>query len=52
LWVIDLKRARLHRFRRPSGDEYLEMSVLEAPRTMPIAGLPGVSLDLSSVFRR
>jgi Uma2 family endonuclease len=52
LWVIDLKRARLHRFQRPSGDEYLEMSVLEAPRTMSIAGLPGISLDLSSVFRR
>ena len=51
LWVIDLKRARLHLFRRPSGDEYMETSVLDAPRTMSVEGLPGVSLDLSSLFR-
>jgi Uma2 family endonuclease len=50
LWVIDLKRSRLHRFRRPSGDEYLEASVLDAPRTMSIEKLPDVTLDTSSLF--
>jgi Uma2 family endonuclease len=50
LWVIDLKRARLHCFRRPSGDEYLEACVLEAPRTMSIEKLPGVTIDTSSLF--
>jgi Uma2 family endonuclease len=50
LWVIDLNRARLHRFRRPSGDEYLDVSVLEAPRTMSIEKLPGITLDTSSLF--
>ncbi len=52
LWVIDLKRARLHVFRRPSGNEYLEVLALDAPSSMVIEKLPGVSLDLSSVFRR
>ena len=51
LWVIDLKRSLLHRFRRPSGDEYLEIEVLEAPRAMSIEKLPDVSLDLSSLWR-
>ena len=50
LWVIDVKRARLHCFRRPSGDDYLETSVLEAPRTMSIEKLPGITLDTSSLF--
>jgi Uma2 family endonuclease len=51
LWVIDLKRSRLNLFRRPSGDEYLETSVLDAPRTMSIERLPDASLDLSSLWR-
>jgi Uma2 family endonuclease len=51
LWVIDLSRSRLHQFRRPSGGEYLEVSVLEAPQTMSIEKLPGLTLDLSTVFR-
>ncbi len=50
LWVIDVNRARLHRFRRPSGDDYLEAVVLEAPRTMTIEKLPDVTLDTSSLF--
>ena len=52
LWVIDLARSRLHRFRRPSGDEYLETLVLDAPRTMSIEKLPGVALDTVSLFQR
>ena len=50
LWVIDVKRGRLHRFRQPSGDEYLEIEVLEAPRTMSIEKLPGITFDTSSLF--
>ena len=51
LWVIDLKRSLLHRFRKPSRDEYLEAEVLEAPRTMSIERLPEIALDLSSLWR-
>lgn len=50
LWVIDVNRKRLHCFRRPSGDEYLDTSVLEAPRTMSIEKLPGITIDISSLF--
>lgn len=50
LWVIDLKRARLHRFRQPCGDEYLDTTVLEAPRTMSIEKLPGITVETSSLF--
>ncbi|MEJ0036786.1 MAG: Uma2 family endonuclease [Gammaproteobacteria bacterium] len=52
LWVIDLKRGRLHLFRRPSGNEYLEVSALNAPPAMSIESLPDITLDLSSVFGR
>jgi Uma2 family endonuclease len=51
LWVIDLKRARLHCFRNPSGDEYLDAKVFEAPRTMSLERLPEISLDLSPLWR-
>jgi Uma2 family endonuclease len=50
LWVIDLKRSRLHLFRQPSGDEYLESPVLDAPCSMSMERLPDVTLDTSSLF--
>ena len=52
LWVIDVPKARLLLFRRPSGDKYLETSILEAPNTMSIEKLPGVVMDLSSIYIR
>jgi Uma2 family endonuclease len=50
LWVIDVRRYRIHRFRRPSGEDYLDASVLEAPRTMSIEKLPDVTIDTSMLF--
>jgi Uma2 family endonuclease len=52
LWVIDVPKARVLLFRRPSGDKYLETSILEAPGTMSIERLPGVVVDLSSIYIR
>ena len=52
LWVIDVPKARLLLFRRPSGDKYLETSILEAPNTMSIEKLPGIVMDLSSIYIR
>ena len=52
LWIIDIPRARILLFRRPSGDDYLEKSVLDVPDTMSIERLPGVALDLSPLFAR
>jgi len=47
LWVIDVNSRRLHLYKRPSESAYLDVSSLEAPRTMSIERLPGVVLDLS-----
>jgi Uma2 family endonuclease len=52
LWVVDVPGARVLLFRQPSGNEYLETSVLEAPGTMSIEKLPGVVVDLSSIYIR
>lgn len=50
LWVIDVPSARLLLFRQPSGEGYLERSILEAPDMMSIEKLPGVTIDTSSLF--
>jgi Uma2 family endonuclease len=52
LWVIDVPKARLLLFRKPSGNEYLEASILEAPDSMSIERLPGIVVDLSSIYIR
>ena len=48
-WVIDVNSRRLYLHKRPSehDNSYLEMSTLEAPNSMTIERLPGVTLDLS-----
>jgi Uma2 family endonuclease len=51
-WVVDIPKARMHLFRRPSGDGYLERLILEAPDSLPIERLPGVVVDLSSIYIR
>jgi Uma2 family endonuclease len=52
LWVVDIPKARVHLFRQPSGDGYLERSILEAPESLSIEKLPGVTVDLSSIYIR
>ena len=47
LWVIDVNSRRLHLYRRPSENAYLDVSSLEAPSTMTVERLPGFTLDLS-----
>ncbi len=47
LWVIDVNSRRLHLYRRPSENAYLDVSSLEAPSTMTVERLPEVTLDLS-----
>ena len=49
-WVVDLVNHRLHLFRSPAGTRYEQTSSLDAPRVVEISALPGVSLDLSSIF--
>ncbi len=52
LWVVDIPNARMHRFRRPAGEGYLERSILEAPDSLAIERLPGVTVDLSTIYIR
>jgi Uma2 family endonuclease len=47
-WVVDVKGKQLHVFRRPMGSEYGEVRIVkEKPAIMPIASLPGISIDIS-----
>jgi Uma2 family endonuclease len=51
LWVIDLENTLVHFCRRPAGDTYADISAADRPGATPIAALPGVTIDLSSVLR-
>jgi Uma2 family endonuclease len=50
LWVIDVERTRLHVFRNPTAGTYVDAPTPEKPGVMPIASLPGTTVDLSSLF--
>jgi Uma2 family endonuclease len=53
-WVLDVQhvdRKRLHVFRHPTDIGYGEAFWTEKPGSMPITTVPGVEVDLSSVFR-
>jgi Uma2 family endonuclease len=50
-WIIDIGGKRLRVFRRPKNGRYEEQLELSTPGVMPIASLPGVTVDLSSLFR-
>ena len=52
LWVVDVVRAQLHVFRNPVGAKYEETASPGALRTLPIASLPGVAVDLTSLFHQ
>ncbi len=52
LWVVDLQRQQLHIFRNPAGAAYDETLSLQKPGAMPIASLPGVTVDPSSLFHQ
>jgi Uma2 family endonuclease len=49
-WVVDLVNHRLHLFRSPAGTRYEQTSSIDSPGLVEISALPGVSLDLSSIF--
>ena len=50
LWVVDNPRQQLHIFRSPSGPAFDETLTLHRPGILPIASLPGITVDLSSLF--
>jgi Uma2 family endonuclease len=50
LWVIDVERKKLHAFRNPTSETYADVSTPHKPGVTPITSLPGVTVDLSSLF--
>ncbi len=52
LWVVNVEGRQLHVFRNPAGAAYSEAIVSDKPGVMPIASLPGITLDLSPLFGR
>jgi Uma2 family endonuclease len=49
-WVVDVVNRRLHVFQLPSGASYSQTSSVEELGTMNISGLPGTSVNLSTLF--
>jgi hypothetical protein len=42
---------RLHVFRKPAGNTYEEkFSIEKRPAILPITSLPGITVDVSSIF--
>lgn len=50
-WVLDVNDKRLHVFAGPTDTGYERRSAVENPVVMGIGELPGVTVDLSSLFR-
>jgi Uma2 family endonuclease len=53
-WVVDVQEEEIHRvhvFRKPTGKTYGETFFVDRkPLVLPVTSLPGVTVDLSTVF--
>ncbi len=50
VWIVDLQNAELHCWRVPERGRYLRQTTTKAPGITPVAGLPGVEIDLSKLL--
>jgi Uma2 family endonuclease len=50
VWIVDLEAAVLRGHRRPQGEGYLDTTETARPGILPLAALPGVSVDLAGVL--
>ncbi len=50
LWIVDVKRSRLHTFQSPAGGGYTRVSSIDEPGLTALEALPGVTVDLSGVL--
>jgi Uma2 family endonuclease len=50
-WIFDTQGKQLHVFRSPADATYGEVLSMDKPGVMPIPSLPGVTVDLSSLFQ-
>ncbi len=49
-WVVELRAERIHLFRGPSGETYLERREARADETISPAAYPDVAIDVRQVF--
>lgn len=49
-WIVDLENGRLLVYGAPAGGEYARQNVVAAPGPMPVAELPGLTVDLSGLL--
>lgn len=50
VWVLDLRKHRLHVFGSLVGDAYTESRIDQAPGKTAITAVPGLSVDLSQIL--
>jgi Uma2 family endonuclease len=51
VWLVDLEENAMEVFREPSADGYRQAERLADLTAVPVAGLPGLSVDLRELFR-
>jgi Uma2 family endonuclease len=50
VWIVDLQNAELRFYRVPEGGRYLELGSTRSPGFTPLAGLPGIQIDLQNLL--
>lgn len=50
VWIVDLDHGLLRTYRDPQGDAYADAESTAAPAAMPVATLPGLTLDLNGIL--
>lgn len=50
VWIIDLVNNLVRFYRRPTGDNYADITATETPGATPVAALPGLAIDLRAIL--
>ena len=50
VWIVDVKRKRLHFYRAPHDGTYTDISFSANPGAVALSALPGTTVDLSNLF--
>jgi Uma2 family endonuclease len=50
VWIVDLDNNVVRFFRHGDGTAYTDITASETPRATPVAALPGITIDLSSLL--
>jgi Uma2 family endonuclease len=50
-WIVDVDRRRIHVYRRPEGDGYLDHNVVRPGEPLAPAAFPDLVLDTAHLFR-